>query len=193
MTDALRAVVDAAAERALVDDVDTRRYFALAGALERVRVDESAGADRDGTRGDGPYRDTHRDGSAITSDDARGESESSTLRTGAEPSRPGSDPAEAVGADRLGAALVSTLVVRALGATSTAAIDSNAWVPGGDPQSELVVVGARLALRRFETDVETVASRSGVPHERLADSRTAGENSYESIRSEAERPNEPRE
>jgi hypothetical protein len=193
VTDALRAVVDAAIERALVDDGDARRHFALAGALERVRVDESADADRAGTDGDGPYRDTHRDGSALTSGDVRGESKSSTLRTGAEPSRTESAPADAVSTGRLGAALASTLVVRALGATSTAAIDSNAWVPGGDPQSELVVVGARLALRRFEIDVETVASRSGVPHERLADAPTAGENRYESIQCEAERPNEPRE
>jgi hypothetical protein len=186
-------VVDAAVERALVDDVDSRRYFALAGALERVRVDETAGADRAGTDGDGSYRNTHQDGSALTSGDARSESESSPLRAGADPSRTESDPADAVSTDRLGAALVSTLAVRALGATSTAAIDSNAWVPGDDPQSELVAVGARLALRRFETDVETVASRSGVPHERLAGPRTAGETSNESTRRQAERPNEPRE
>lgn len=39
MTDALDTVIDAAVERALVDGSDARRYFALAGALERVRTD----------------------------------------------------------------------------------------------------------------------------------------------------------
>lgn len=39
MTHALDAVIDAALERAVVGDGDARRYFALAGALERVRTD----------------------------------------------------------------------------------------------------------------------------------------------------------
>ena len=37
MTDALDAVIDAALERALLGADDARRYFALAGALERGR------------------------------------------------------------------------------------------------------------------------------------------------------------
>ncbi|MFD1599933.1 hypothetical protein [Halobellus rarus] len=49
MTDALDAVVDAAVERALVGGSDPRRYFALAGALERVRT-----GGRDRTDGRGP-------------------------------------------------------------------------------------------------------------------------------------------
>jgi hypothetical protein len=43
VTSALDAVIDAALERALVDTSDARRYFALAGALDRVRVAETAG------------------------------------------------------------------------------------------------------------------------------------------------------
>lgn len=35
--DALDAVVDGALERALLDEADARRYFALAGAVERAR------------------------------------------------------------------------------------------------------------------------------------------------------------
>lgn len=49
MTDALDAVVDAAIERALIDESDARRYFALAGAL--VRID----------RGHGPRKHTDSD------------------------------------------------------------------------------------------------------------------------------------
>ncbi|RLM53566.1 hypothetical protein DVK02_11975 [Halobellus sp. Atlit-31R] len=37
MSDALEAIVDAAIDRALVTEADARRYFALAGVLERVR------------------------------------------------------------------------------------------------------------------------------------------------------------
>lgn len=43
MTHALDAVIDAALERALLDTADARRYFALAGALNRVRLAEAAG------------------------------------------------------------------------------------------------------------------------------------------------------
>ncbi|WP_336023829.1 hypothetical protein [Halobellus salinisoli] len=46
MTDALDAVVDAALERALVDERDARRYFALAGALERLDRTGSTNHDR---------------------------------------------------------------------------------------------------------------------------------------------------
>lgn len=38
-SDALVAVVDTALERALLDGTDSRRYFALAGAVERARDD----------------------------------------------------------------------------------------------------------------------------------------------------------
>ncbi|MDS0294889.1 hypothetical protein [Halogeometricum luteum] len=37
--DALSAVVDSALERALLESADARRYFALAGAVERARED----------------------------------------------------------------------------------------------------------------------------------------------------------
>jgi hypothetical protein len=49
VTTALDAVIDAALERALLDAADARRYFALAGALDRVRLAQTAG-DGDGSR-----------------------------------------------------------------------------------------------------------------------------------------------
>ncbi|RLM88405.1 hypothetical protein D3D02_12610 [Halobellus sp. Atlit-38R] len=53
MSDALDAVVDAALERALVDEADARRYFALAGVLERAHG-------RDEIDGDPPDETTPR-------------------------------------------------------------------------------------------------------------------------------------
>lgn len=50
MTSALESVIDAALERALADTADARRYFALAGALNRVRLAETAGEGNDSTR-----------------------------------------------------------------------------------------------------------------------------------------------
>ncbi|WP_256290478.1 hypothetical protein [Halobellus inordinatus] len=51
MSDALDAVVDAALERALVDEADARRYFALAGVLERAHGrDETDGGDAPETK-----------------------------------------------------------------------------------------------------------------------------------------------
>ncbi|MDQ2053972.1 hypothetical protein [Halobellus sp. H-GB7] len=51
MSDALDAVVDAALERALVDEADARRYFALAGVLERAHGRDETD---DGGDGDSP-------------------------------------------------------------------------------------------------------------------------------------------
>jgi hypothetical protein len=54
VSDALDAVVDAALERALVDEVDARRYFALAGVLERAHgregIDDCDGDPPDETK-----------------------------------------------------------------------------------------------------------------------------------------------
>ncbi|MFB6252046.1 MAG: hypothetical protein ABEI27_10260 [Halobellus sp.] len=147
MTDALDDVVDTALERALVDGTDARRYFALAGALERARTTAGATGDRDDTprRGgvDGPHS-----------------AESNVLGQR-------DDYPESVSLDRFGAALVSTVAVRALEATRNDGIDADAWLPGGDAQTDLVATGARLALRRCGTDPETVAARSGLPRYRL--------------------------
>lgn len=43
--DALAAVVDSALERALLEETDSRRYFALAGAIVRAREDADAASD----------------------------------------------------------------------------------------------------------------------------------------------------
>jgi len=121
VTDALDAVVDAAIERALVDD-DARRYFALAGALDRVRTGDSG-------------------------------------------------PAEAAppAVDRFGAALASTVAVRALDASDTDAIANEAWGPGkNDPHADLVAAGAAAAYRRFDVDLDRVATQSGIDGSELA-------------------------
>jgi len=52
VSDALDAVVDAALERALVDEADARQYFALAGVLERARGRDEIGGDCDGDPSD---------------------------------------------------------------------------------------------------------------------------------------------
>jgi hypothetical protein len=176
VTGALDAVVDAAIERALVDGSDARRYFALAGALERARADGTQGTDRDETDGSG------------TAIDRRG------TRSGPGPApRTGSEPSDTIDVDRLGAALVSTVAVRALEATRPDGIDADAWVPGDDPRAELVATGARLALRRFETDAETVAARAGVPRERLLGRGPAEEGRCQPGEDASEKPNGPRE
>lgn len=78
--------------------------------------------------------------------------------------------ASSVGVDRAGAALVSTVAVRALDASRREGIDADAWLPGdSDPHEELVVAGARLACSRLDTDVATVADAAGVDPARLAD------------------------
>ncbi|MBB6646317.1 hypothetical protein [Halobellus ruber] len=138
MTDALDAVIDGAIERALLGGDDARRYFALAGALDRGR--SAARSDAVGPpEHDDPDRErpTERD-------------------------RP---------THVLGAALLSTVAVDALGSVRTTDIDPGAWSPGGrdvGARTELVAVGAVAACRRFDVEPETVAARSGVSPERLA-------------------------
>ena len=138
MTDALDAVIDGAIERALLGGDDARRYFALAGALDRGRS---------ATRSDavGPYRHDDPDRERPTERD-----------------RP---------THVLGAALLSTVAVDALGSVRPTDIDPSAWSPGGrdgGARTELVAVGAAVACRRFDVDPETAAARSGVSPERLA-------------------------
>lgn len=77
---------------------------------------------------------------------------------------------ESVGVDRAGAALVSTVAVRALDATRREGIDADAWLPGeSDPHEELVAAGARLACRRLDVDATAVAGRAGVDPGRLTE------------------------
>lgn len=124
MTDALDDVVDAALRRALVDGTDARRYFALAGALDRARPR--------------PERESRR--------------------------------SESIGVDRAGAALVSTVAVRALDATRRDGIDADAWRPGErEPHDELVAAGARLACRHLDVDAAAAAELADVDPWLLAD------------------------
>lgn len=73
MSDALDAVVDAALERALVDEADARRYFALAGLLERAHGRDEIGGDCDGDppdetrpRGDTPQYENPFDAALVS-------------------------------------------------------------------------------------------------------------------------------
>lgn len=145
---AIADVVDAALERALVDSTDARRYFALAGALERVRENV--------------------DGGAVGGKNADGESASRAGAGGESAIRRASD-SPAAASDPLAAALVCTVAVAALDVPSDGRIAPEAWTPGrGRPDEDLVAVGASLAHRRFDTDVDRLAARSGVSRQELS-------------------------
>lgn len=143
MTDALDAVIDAALERALLDADDARRYFALAGAIQRGRS---------ATGGEGS--------------DARPRGNVGPPPTAGSTPNPRSDAP----ADVFGAALLSTAAVGALAAAGRDGIDAGAWSPGDvgeGPRTELVAAGAAAAYRRFDVAPGTVADRSGLPTERF--------------------------
>jgi hypothetical protein len=147
VSDALDAVIDAALERALLDSDDARRYFALAGALQRGR--SATGDEGSGLRPRGP------DDPPPTGD-----------------STP--DPRSDAPADVLGVALLSTAAVGALAAAGRDGIDAGAWSPGGadgGTRTELVAAGAAAAYRRFDVAPGTVAARSGLPAERFVRDR----------------------
>lgn len=143
-TDALAAVRDAAAERALLDADDARRYLALAGTVERVREEQSSpggtlaaalactlavtrlsefpGSTFDA--GGGPRtRWTELDGNETGADDADASPPWPVSPEPASPASPGSSAAAT---------------------------------------RELVADGAVVAVRRFDADAETVAARAGL-------------------------------
>jgi hypothetical protein len=140
----VRLVQRRALERALVDDVDARRYFALAGSLDRYR-DAEAEPDAEPTTG--------------------GENDDAGETSGSEsaPSVEGVLPA----------ALVSLAVVPLLDSAGRASTPPSAPGPTNaprpdpwsvdDPARPAVRRGARLALRWFDVQPERVAARSGVP------------------------------
>ncbi|WP_311173784.1 hypothetical protein [Halobellus ordinarius] len=145
MTDALDAVVDAALERALLSASDARRYFALAGALERARIDGDSAGTATGT------------GVSESIDHAAASLDGSGDRVGP-----------------LGAALMSTLAAELLDDPEGAGIDVGAWSPGQDtPQAELVGAGAVAASRRLDVDIDVLVARSGLSREELARHRAA--------------------
>lgn len=146
MTDALDAVIDAALERAVLDAADARRYFALAGALERGRAAARAGGV--GTR----------------------QSDHGTPR----PERPTSraDPTDVLGAALLSTAAVGALDADRDGGIDPGAWSPGDG--DGGTRAELVAVGA-AACRRLDVEPGTVAARSGLPPERLARHRTDGD------------------
>lgn len=83
----------------------------------------------------------------------------------------------------LGAALLSTVAVDALGSAEADHIDPDAWVPGGrdgGPHAELVAAGAAAACHRFDVEPGTVADRFGVAPEQLDRYRLDGPRTDES-------------
>lgn len=146
MTDALDAVIDGALGRALLGGDDARRYFALAGALERGR--SSARADGVGTPRHGRRDPAH------------------------ERSTPPEDPTHVLGAALLSTVAVGALESTGVDGIAPGAWSPRGR--DGGPHAELVAAGAAAACRRFDVDPGTVAVRSGVSLERLARSRADG-------------------
>ena len=132
--DPLVAVQRAALERALVDDVDARPYFALAGVLDTARS-ETTGDDR------GETVPAMERVSGVSGADTEVES------TGVLP-----------------VALLSLAVAPALddGCTERST-RANPWTPEPDANRPAVRRGARLALRWFDVSAERVAARAGLP------------------------------
>ena len=139
MTDALDAVIDTALERALLAD-DARRYFALAGALERGR---SA---------------ARTDGAGIPQPEYRG--------PGDDRSEPSGGSTDVLGAALLSMVAVDALESAETEAIDPDAWLPGGR--DGGPHAELVAAGAAAACRRFEVDPGTIAAWSGLPLEQLA-------------------------
>jgi hypothetical protein len=160
----LSAVRDAALEYALVADGDARRYFALAGVLDRVQ-----------SRSFGSKRNPRSDIDAGEPPDAEPDPEADAT------SDSGRDGEVDSKADTLLPALLScTLAVAALDADAGGnqpGTFATPWTPGGHRtdfpagghRTDLVAAGAVAACRRFDVDVETVAARAGLP---VSDLRT---------------------
>jgi hypothetical protein len=170
----VRRVQRRALERALVDDVDARRYFALAGSLDRyggtsVSLDASPTLDE-------------------TDDDPDSDVDTAPESDLDGPLGPDSASASAFASDSdvegvLPAAMVSLAVVPYLDESHeaptsplpsgppTSAPAPAPWEPTGDTTRPAVRRGARLALRWFDVPLERVAARSGLPEAALTTPR----------------------
>lgn len=140
-TDALAAVRDAAAERALLDADDARRYLALAGTVERVREGQSSPG--------GTLAAALACTFAVT---RLSELPSSTFDAGGGPST-----ARRTEPDGTNDADASPPWPAIPGPASPASPGSSAAA-----MQELVADGAVVAVRRFDADAETVAARAGL-------------------------------
>jgi hypothetical protein len=149
MADPLRLVQQGALERALVDDVDARRYFALAGTLDVAR--------REGDRLDGTVVD--HGGRPATIDVAVDHSDRPAT-TDVDDAADADDPSATI----LPAALLSLAAVSVHDdGARPASASTDPWLPGTDTTRTAVRRGARLALRWFDVPVEHVAARAGLP------------------------------
>ncbi|RDI70276.1 hypothetical protein [Halopelagius longus] len=144
--DALAAVRDAAAERALLDADDARRYLALAGTVERVREEQSSPG--------GTLAAALACTLAVT---RLSDLPSSTFGAGDESTatrRTEFDATETVTTDA-DASPPSP-------ASPGPAVPASPWSSAAATQ-ELVADGAVVAVRRFDADTETVAARAELP------------------------------
>ncbi|WP_144900768.1 hypothetical protein [Halobellus captivus] len=83
--------------------------------------------------------------------------------------RIGRTAADDVRVGPLGASLLSTVSVHALAdGDAETGLDVEAWTPGTEERrTEFVVAGALTALRRFDVDLDVVASQAGLSPARL--------------------------
>ena len=138
--DSVTTVQRHALERALVDDTDARRYFALAGALEEARVaPPSANGERAGDARSHP---------AVTEADYDG----------------------VLSAALLALAVVPHLVESITQPSEPPTVSPDPWQPDGDATGHAVRRGATLALEWFDVSPERVAARARIPRADLVSS-----------------------
>jgi hypothetical protein len=140
----VRRVQRRALERALVDDVDARRYFALAGSLDAYR--DSSTTESAGRRDRGP---------GAVADDAEGVLPAAMLSLAVVPHLA---DAEGFG-PRPSVATTTT--------TPSGPTAPDPWSPSDDSVRPAVRRGARLALRWFDVSAAQVAARIDLPEATL--------------------------
>jgi hypothetical protein len=144
----IETVQRSAVERALVDDTDARRYFALAGSLEGYRGETAAG-ESDVTPAD--------EGERVTVSDADGLLPAAMVSLALVPflddaARPRTRPS-------LGPS----------GSSPTSPTTPDPWSPSDESVRPAVERGARLALRWFDVSPAQVAARADLSESALVD------------------------
>jgi hypothetical protein len=139
-----------ALERALVDDVDARRYFALAGTLDAYRTPAESAATASSTE------------------------ERTDASGGVEGVLPAAMVSVAV-VPFLDDASDSPTCTPPSTATPATPSAPDPWSPGDGSLRPAIRRGARLALRWFDVSPARVAGRAGVPEATLVDPEDASE------------------
>lgn len=144
----VRLVQRRALERALVDDVDARRYFALAGSLDRCRgastVSDAGPATDEQCVAPSPDTDTGGGVEGVLSAAMVSLAVVPFLGDDGARERPHPFPS-----------------------TPASPSTTDPWAPGDTPTRPAVRHGARLALRWFDVPPERVAARAGLPEATL--------------------------